>query len=440
MPLGAAIIGGGISGLASALRVSALGARVTVFEGEDFLGGLGTTFPYRGGDLERFYHCLLPNDDALLQLIEDVRLGHEVQWKTTKMGFMYQRKMYPLNTAADLLRFGPLTPLERLRMGLMGIRARLAGLDPKLDNISAENWIRGVAGDRAFDILWRPLLSAKIGDQYPALPALWLSSRMNREKNTGPERKGCLTGGYRSLIEAFERELRSRGVEFRMRTRIAAIERDGDLMMLRHEDGRRESFDFVVSTSPLVQFQRMARDLPLPPAIADLKLDYQGVVSGVFLTEKPLTEYYWMPFVDSGATAQGVIEMSNLVPLERSQGLYVNYFVNYTHRDSELFKHTDDELRALYTKDLQELFPHAAGTLRDTFVFRAPFVEPIWSLNYSQVVPPTSVIPGRLYLACTAQVYPKVNSWNSCCEVVDSMMPALAAETAAIAAGRTACA
>jgi len=50
------------------------------------------------------------------------------------------------------------------------------------------------------------------------------------------------------------------------------------------------------------------------------------------------------------------------------------------------------------------------------------------------------VIPGRLYLACTAQVYPRVNSWNSCCDVVESMMPALIAETSALASGRTACA
>jgi hypothetical protein len=66
-------------------------------------------------------------------------------------------------------------------------------------------------------------------------------------------------------------------------------------------------------------------------------------------------------------------------------------------------------------------------------VFRAPYVEPIWTTGYSQRRPPTSVLPGKLYLACTAQVYPRVNSWNSCCEVVDSMMVQIAEETAAAA-------
>jgi protoporphyrinogen oxidase len=438
MPLHAAVIGGGISGLATAYRVSELGHRVTLFEGEDYLGGLGTTFPYRDGHLERLYHCILAHDGALITLIKELGLESELQWRRTRMGFMYQGKTYPLNTAMDLLRFSPLTFYERLRMGLMGLRARSHGLSPALDEVTAADWIRGMVGERAFDVLWKPLLSAKIGDHYSALPALWLSSRMNREKNTGPETKGCLSRGYRSLIDAFEQRLTRNEVEIRYRTRVQAIERAGDGMGMRLEDGTLEGFDFVVSTSPLIQFQKMTKSLGLDSKITDLKLDYQGVVSGVFLLRQPLTSYYWMPFVDSGATSQGAIEMSNLVPLDRSQGLYVTYLVNYTHRDSALFKRPDDEILELYRADLRKLYPEAGRTVVDQFLFRAPFVEPIWTLNYSRMKPPTSVIPGRLYLACTAQVYPRVNSWNSCCEVVEGMMPALATETAAIEKRRTA--
>src|SRR6185503_7245596 len=151
--------------------------------------GLGTTFPYRDGNLERFYHCLLPHDHALLAHVRELGLDSQLLWRETQMGFMYQRRMYPLNTPGDLLRFGPLTVFERLRLGLMGLRARFGGRDPRLDSITAERWLRRMTGDRAFNILWKPLLSAKIGEAYTALPALWLSSRMNREKSTGPERK-----------------------------------------------------------------------------------------------------------------------------------------------------------------------------------------------------------------------------------------------------------
>ena len=435
MPLRTAVIGGGISGLASAFRIAALGHAVTLIESEDYLGGLGTTFPYRDGHLERFYHCVLPEDGALIRLIQEVGMGDELKWRETGMGFMYQRKIYPLNTPMDLLKFGPLSFVDRLRMGLMGIRARTQGLSPHLDNIAVGDWIQKMVGTHAFNVLWKPLLEAKIGDGYSGIPALWLSSRMNREKSTKVEVKGCLTRGYRALIDAIADRLRARGVTIRMKTAVSTIERDGEGMALRLGDGTRERYDLVVATSPLIRFQQMTKSLGLAPRIADLALDYQGVVSGVFLLEKPLSHYYWMPIVDSGATCQGVIEMSNLVPLARSNGLYVTYAVNYTHRLSPLFAKSDDELLNLYRADLASLFPESGRTIVDQFLFRAPFVEPIWKLGYQQLCPPTSVIPGRLYLACTAQVYPRVNSWNSCCEVVEGMMPGLIAETAGLVAG-----
>lgn len=430
----AAVIGGGISGLASALALTARGYRVTLFEGDDDLGGLGVSFPWRDTHLERFYHCLLPDDEFLLPVVAEAGLADDLLWRETLMGFMYQRRVWPLNTPRDLLTFGPLTVVERLRMGLMSLRARFGGPGHHLDGITAEAWVRDMVGDRCFEVLWKPLLAAKIGDHYSALPALWLSSRMNREKTKGPERKGCLRRGYRSLVDGIAARLRERGASIRLRTRVAAIAEDGPRMSLAIEGSGPESFDFVVCTSPLGQFQRMTRGLPVPSAVADLKLDYQGVVSALFLTEKPLTNYYWMPWVDSGATSQGVIEMSNLVPLERTHGLHVNYLVNYTHRDGELFRMPDADLLARYRADLAALFPEAAASVKETYVFRAPFVEPIWTTGYAQRVPPTSVIPGRLYLACTAQVYPLVNSWNSCCGVVQGMMPRLFEETAARAA------
>jgi protoporphyrinogen oxidase len=423
-----AVIGGGISGLASALRVSGLGHRVTLLESESFLGGLGTTFPWRDRHLEKFYHCVLPDDRYLLALIGELGLGGEMLWKRSQMGFMYQNRIWPMNGPLDLLRFGALSPLERVRLGLMGLAIRRHGLDPKLDRVTASDWIRGRIGERAFQILWRPLLEAKIGDGYAGLPALWLTSRMNREKTSGPEVKGCLARGYRSLIDAAERGLRERGTTIRFGVDVRAIELDGEAMVLRYEDGSSERFDLVVATSPLPQFQAMTRSLGLDPGIADLDLDYQGVVSSVFLLERPLTANYWMPVVDSGVTCQGVIEMSNLVPLERAQGFHVTYLVNYTHRNGPLFARGEDEVLATHRADLERLFPGSTRNLAGAFVFRAPRVEPIWHLDYSRHVPPTTVIPGRLYLACTAQVYPRVNSWNSCCEVVERMVAGLTSD------------
>jgi len=427
----AAVIGGGISGLATSMALTRMGHRVTLFENTSDLGGLAATFPYRGGHLEKFYHCLLPTDHALLRLVREVGLEHDLRWRETKMGFMYQGRMFALNNAIDLLRFTPLTLIERLRLGLMGLRARTGGLSPALDEISAAEWIRGMVGDRGFEVLWKPLLAAKIGDHYAALPALWLSSRMNREKNSGPERKGYLLGGYRSLIAALASTLRERGTVIRLSQPVTQIVESEGRMALRLPDGGLEVFDFVVSTVPLKVFQQLASGLRLPGRLAELKLDYQGVVSGVFMTRQPLSHYYWMPWVDCGATSQGAIEMTNLVPRERAGGLHINYLVNYTHRDSEIYRADDGVVLGRYRDDLARLFPAAGASIEDAFLFRAPHVEPMWTVGYSRVRPESAVIPGRLYLSCTAQVYPRVNSWNSCCELVEDMSAPLGDEVSA---------
>lgn len=436
----AVVIGGGISGLASAWRMAGLGHAVTLIEAEDGLGGLATTFPWRDTHLERFYHCILPSDRALLAIIHELGLGGDLLWRETGMGFMHRRRLLPLNTALDLLRFTPLPLVDRLRMGLMGLRARTSGQDSRLDDVPVATWIEGLVGARALRTLWAPLLEAKVGDRYRELPALWLASRMQREKSTQREMKGCLRHGYRSLIDAFEAALRRRGVEIRTGTRVEAIEREGEAMALRLAGGGTEGFDRVVATVPLVPFQQMTRGLDLDPSLATLPLDYQGVVCGVFLLGRALSPWYWMPTVDCGVTCQGVVEMSNLMPPERTHGLHLAYLVNYAHRTSDLYRQSDGDLLARYRHDLEALFPEAASTVVDQFLFRAPFVEPLWPLGYLRVRPPTTVLPGRLYLACTAQVYPRVNAWNACCEVVEEMIPGLTAETthpplAAVAAG-----
>ncbi len=122
----AAVIGGGISGLATAVRLAGLGHAVTLYEAEPGLGGLGMTFPYGDGHLEKFYHCILPDDHALLGFIRELGLEGDLLWRRTDMGFMHSGKTYPLNTPMDLLRFSPLPFVDRIRMGLLGIRARLA--------------------------------------------------------------------------------------------------------------------------------------------------------------------------------------------------------------------------------------------------------------------------------------------------------------------------
>jgi len=47
----------------------------------------------------------------------------------------------------------------------------------------------------------------------------------------------------------------------------------------------------------------MTPNFGLDRKIADLKLDYQGVINPVFLLRHPFSPYSWVPWVSSGTTA-----------------------------------------------------------------------------------------------------------------------------------------
>ena len=129
-----AVVGGGIAGLSAAWYLSQAGAQVTVYEGSDRLGGLGTFFEWRDTHIERFYHCLLPGDRYLLGVLRDIGLEPEVYWKATRFGYMRDGRLYGLNTAVDVLRFGALPPFDRLRIGLTGLWGSLCS-DKGLDDV-----------------------------------------------------------------------------------------------------------------------------------------------------------------------------------------------------------------------------------------------------------------------------------------------------------------
>lgn len=429
LPMDIAILGGGISGLAASRRLLQAGHRVTLYEAAAGLGGLGSTFrSHEGHELERFYHCLLPTDDALLAHVRELGLEDRVHWRETHMGFTYAGDAYALNTPLDLLRFAPLRMHERLRLGLLAVRARLYGNHPSLDDVTAADWLRQTIGDRAFEVLWKPLLSAKIGDHYPHLPALWLSSRLHREKNVSKEEKGCIEGGYRALADAFATDLRERGAAVKLNTAVRSLEWNGDSPRVTTQEGQVADYDAIVSTLPLPVFQQLSRPLDLHDSISKLELDYQGVVSAVFLTDEPLTDHYWTPWVECGTQSQGLIAMSALVPPEWSGGRHVNYVVNYVHRDTAFFAKSDEELLEAYRDDLTRMHPSSEGHVIEGHLFRAPYVEPMWTTGYASRKPAYAAVPGRVYLSCTAQLYPRVNSWNASCEMVEELIQTMAAD------------
>lgn len=423
-----AVVGGGIGGLAAAHRLIGEGARVSLFEASDQLGGLGTFFQYGDSYLEKFYHCMLPSDEHLLPLLRSVGIADDVYWKVTSFGFMRDGIIYPLNTPVDLLKFGPLPFVDRLRVGVTGLWGRMCS-DRGLDEMTCQEWLTRLSGRRAFETFWKPMLQAKFGDRYHDIPALWFWTRFNREKGSGPERKGYIRGGYKRIVDAVSGAVTSAGGRIHMNAPVERLDLGDDgrpVLTVRGAPPR--AYDRVLITAPVLFLQGATKGgrLEQVAATAASGLDMQGVINGIFMLRRSLTKHYWVAALDEGIPFQGVVESTTLVEPDDAAGVHLVYVMNYVHRSEPIFATPDDAMLDSYQQGLMRLFPELrADDIIDRFIFRSPFVEPLYTRGYNARKPPLELVPGRVYLATTTQVYPDVTSWNGATGLVNRVVDAM---------------
>ncbi len=410
-----AVIGGGIGGLVMAYWLAKAGARVTVYEASDQLGGLGTFFQYRNISLERFYHCMLPSDRHLLGVLRELDLEDQIYWKETSFGFMRGGRLYGLNTPLELLRFNPLSLIDRIRVGLTGLWGKMCS--PKgLDDITCVEWLSRISGRRAFEVFWKPMLQAKFGDRYHEVPALWFWTRFNREKGGKRECKGYIRGGYRRIIDTLAQSIEALGGTIKLQAPVEKMDlTDESKLIVNAVHQMPQIFDRVIVTAPIFFLHKAMANGQLANLAekVDTEIDMQGVVNAVLMLRRGFTKHYWVATIDEEIPFQGIVESTTLLEKTDTAGVHLIYLMNYVHRTEPRFNQSDSEILEAYIEGLKRLFPDfQEDDVIDRFVFRAPFVEPLYTIGYQQRKPPTALLPGKLYLATTAQVYPDVTSWN----------------------------
>src|SRR5215217_4509344 len=90
------VLGGGAAGLTAAMRLAQRGAKVTLIEKEEVLGGLAAGFKVgdNGVYLEKFYHHLFRSDKEIQALIEELGLGDKLEWLDQYTATLYHGRFY----------------------------------------------------------------------------------------------------------------------------------------------------------------------------------------------------------------------------------------------------------------------------------------------------------------------------------------------------------
>ena len=410
-----AIVGGGFAGLAAAWEVQRRGGVPIVFEAEDAVGGLAGGFQCGAIELERFYHHWFSSDVDILQLIREAGLEDQVVRRPSRTGMYFANRMHRLSTPLDLLRFSPLSLLGRLRLGILAMRVRCIRDWRKLEGLTAEEWLRSLAGDEVYRVVWEPLLRGKFGASAADLSAVWMWNKLvlrggSRGKG-GREELLYFSGGFARLSREIASRIVDGGGIIQVRSPVERVVMDGKLVTGIVSNGETHSVDGAILTPalPLIATMLRASGSKNDAYLRSLDgIQYLANVCLVLQLDRQLSDTYWLNVNDPEFPFVGVIEHTNFEPPASYAGRHIVYLSKYLPHDDVLCRMSQDEILNFALPHLQRMFPaFAREWILDFSVWRARYAQPMVTRHYSQMIPAAQSPWPNMFLASMAQIYPE---------------------------------
>lgn len=406
-----AIVGGGMLGMTTALRLTEAGHRVTLFEAADGFGGLADAWQLGDVTWDRHYHVTLLSDSWFRTILKELGLDDDMQWVETRTGFYTDGRLHSMSSSLEFLKFPPLSLWSKFRLGLTIFAGSRIRNWRALEGMLVADWLRKWSGKKTFEKIWLPLLRSKLGDNYTKTSAafIWATiARLYAARRTGLKKElfGYLPGGYSRILDHFTARLESIGVDLRPGHRVSNVASDPQSGQLRlTANDTVEEFDQVVLTVPSGLVPRIAPEMADEQKAAHELIEYQGIVCVSLLLKKPLADYYVTNITDGNAPFTGVIEMSTLVDPAEFDGHSLVYLPYYVPQDDEIFNRSDDEIRKLSLEGLSAMYPEFShDDVVEFKVSRVRRVMAISTLNYSTKLPPMRTsIPG-VFVVNSAQI------------------------------------
>ena len=410
------VIGGGIAGLTVAHELGKVGHKVTLFEKEAKLGGQAGTFQVEGEHLERFYHHIFTSDVDIIQLIEELGLGERLLWLDSKVGFFHGGRIYDFVTPVELLKFSPLGLADRVRLGLVSLYLRRYSNWPRMEGVTAREWLTRYGGRRSYEVVWGPLLKNKFGASCDEIGMVWLWGKIHlrlASRRGEKERLGYLNGSFGLLIDTIKEGIIDRGGEIYTSSPVSRIIVEGDKAVGIQVGKQVHPCDIIIATVPSPVFLDMVPRLPAGYAGRLAAVRYQVAMVMALTLKKPLSHIYWLNISDASIPFVALIEHTNFVDPSVYGGKRIVYVANYLSKDSPLYSLSPDELLQEYLPHLRKINPEfEPGWVEGCYLFRDDTGQPIITTNYSSRVPEHATPISRLYLANTTQIYPEDRGMN----------------------------
>jgi protoporphyrinogen oxidase len=411
------IVGGGFTGLAVAYELVKRGVAATVLEAEREIGGLAAAFNVGNTKLERFYHHWFTNDVDVMSLIDELGLSDRVEINPTNTGIYYANHVFKLSTPWDLLNFAPLDLADRLRLGLLALRARRVKNWTSLEHKTAQEWLCELGGKNVFRVVWQPLLKGKFGPYAEQVSAVWFWNKLKLRGGSrgkgGEERLAYFKGGFIALADALANRVRDLGGHIEVNMPVSNIEPADGVWKAKTSTGFVIS-DRIVATPALPLIADMVRSWASHDYLQRLeRVHYLGNVCLILELDRPLSKTYWLNVNDPSFPFVGIIEHTNFEHPDSYEGRHIVYLSKYLPSTDPLYLMAADEFLAYAIPFLKIMFPaFERGWIQAYHLWRARWAQPVVEQHYSQYILSADGPRDGFHICSMAQIYPEDRGTN----------------------------
>jgi protoporphyrinogen oxidase len=406
------VLGGGALGLTAAMRLARRGAKVTLIEKENELGGLAAGFEVgdSGTHLEKFYHHLFRSDKDIQALLTELGLGDKLTWHNVMTATLHGGKFWTLSPVQILLNY-PISFPSRVRLGAVTALLKATGDYRRFKNDTAADWLKRWMGKEAYDMQFEPVLKGKFHHHAEEISMSWMWSRVHERSLD----LGYLAGGFQQMYDRLGEEVKRAGGEILLGTAVTRIAPEsGGRTRVETDSAGTFTFDSVVSTLPTKLFLRLTEGLP-----EDYREKYDwGDALGAHvvilsLNHRLFEKVYWLSIGDPDYPFLVAVDHTNMRDPSEYGGRHLAYLGNYLPMSHRYFSQSDDETIAEFIPAIKRISPEFDESwIQEKWVFKAPFAQPVVTREYEEHIAPLKTPLPNVYMGNMFQVYPQDRGQN----------------------------
>jgi protoporphyrinogen oxidase len=410
-----AILGGGITGLVAALRLSQKGFKVEVFEKENALGGLARSFGYKNNKIPVSAHQIFSNDSHIIHLLKELDVN--LYWGDASIALFSSkdrsRRIYPLIKPIHLMTLPLLSFKDRLILGFFSFRLLIDRFLKKnyknLNDVNVKEWLIKQTNPKIYSTFFEPLLINKFAVQLDKLSAAWLAVQMSETIGKGG-RSGYIEGGFQNFIDKLENEILKRKGSIHLSSQAILLkQKNKKIISLKYNEkgkAKEMEIDSALSTFAPSILADISSFLPEEYKEKLRKIKYAPYIGGVMIYRKPVTKEHITYMLNSDIGA--INEFSNFY---RKMPFKLMYLFRYVNADDRIWNKSENEIKKSFIKSLKQVCPDIKYD--DFFVFKDRYSSPVYEKGYSQYQPGIRTPISNLYMSGMFNTYPRMRNVDS---------------------------